>query len=791
MGKGTNQIATEVEAKAIGGATSSVTTDKCTTKTKATSLGCTVSGTYTDNQTVKYSDLSKATTKKYYKVTFREYSSKYIQCYANDEQITSSGLSFEEGTKITITFGYTIYNARTEVATNFMVVNPDASSTTSGWLIVGPSSSILGESQMTATFTLTSNAQVQVTNTQSYTSKTITFNIGEGVTVRCSTLNSVFVTMSDGDTITSCYSDEVQLEVTDYAGYTHATSFSPSISGASDAGFTMPNSNVTVTITTTETGVKEADGDRYEDIVILSIPDSIGYRTLTTLKTSGGAFRTPCTSLSHYSDDESGLLNEELTANSDLTYAYPEFDANDFPIEGHSIALSTFYPSFFFKIPHTINGVIVPRVKVTPCFWNSTFQAYSPMVSNTNIQNDYLVFTIDGSGSQDISFIGDGNNDNGPFQHGCIWDFDETGGKLIYYWFAPNFSYTEEGGNIIEMKSIPTRFCIEALDDNYNKQAIICIDVNYVNDGMCFSDGRNMSPIDRLQVTSFIGYDENDVDPKELQITCIDQNGSGVSSPTDALSCKKLGSNSFFEFDQSIHHLHLGFLEYAISSAEHTYSNFHTAENFSYEEDDRGYVFRLQFPTEKEAPHNVKMTLAVGLLIPKRGSTAKKYVWDYFEHSRFSGDNEYITINITSPQGLNDGDIQSNGDNFTQQQSNSPITIVKFKENGLLYADIIVNINHLERLGIISGNTLGYLTEARHSLSVYISFVCHQQYYCICSNPFYKIPNSNNTQVTQNCTDISLSDTDNLYSITVNSDYIIRDDYTQIGEIRCLQINPL
>lgn len=63
MGQATNQIATEAEAKTIGGSTGSVTTNLCVIKSRATALGCSVSGSYADNQLVMFSDLSKAWTR--------------------------------------------------------------------------------------------------------------------------------------------------------------------------------------------------------------------------------------------------------------------------------------------------------------------------------------------------------------------------------------------------------------------------------------------------------------------------------------------------------------------------------------------------------------------------------------------------------------------------------------------------------------------------------------------------------------------------------------------------------
>ncbi len=63
MGQSTNQIATEAEAKAVGGSSASITTNLCVTKTRAIALGCKVSGTYETNQLNRYSDLSKAYTR--------------------------------------------------------------------------------------------------------------------------------------------------------------------------------------------------------------------------------------------------------------------------------------------------------------------------------------------------------------------------------------------------------------------------------------------------------------------------------------------------------------------------------------------------------------------------------------------------------------------------------------------------------------------------------------------------------------------------------------------------------
>lgn len=54
-----NKIATEQEAKTIGGSSITATTNKMCTKTKAISFGCTVSGTYQDNMLIALTDLSK------------------------------------------------------------------------------------------------------------------------------------------------------------------------------------------------------------------------------------------------------------------------------------------------------------------------------------------------------------------------------------------------------------------------------------------------------------------------------------------------------------------------------------------------------------------------------------------------------------------------------------------------------------------------------------------------------------------------------------------------------------
>ena len=63
MGQLTNQIATEAEARAVGGSSAIITNLLCVTKARAIALGCKVSGAYETNQLVRYSDLSKAWTR--------------------------------------------------------------------------------------------------------------------------------------------------------------------------------------------------------------------------------------------------------------------------------------------------------------------------------------------------------------------------------------------------------------------------------------------------------------------------------------------------------------------------------------------------------------------------------------------------------------------------------------------------------------------------------------------------------------------------------------------------------
>lgn len=67
------KIATESEAKSIGGSSSSVTANKCCTKARAQALGCNVSGTYDSNQLVPKDHLSKKITS--YTITFKTLSS--------------------------------------------------------------------------------------------------------------------------------------------------------------------------------------------------------------------------------------------------------------------------------------------------------------------------------------------------------------------------------------------------------------------------------------------------------------------------------------------------------------------------------------------------------------------------------------------------------------------------------------------------------------------------------------------------------------------------------------------
>ena len=67
------KIATESEAKSIGGSSSSVTANKCCTKARAQALGCNVSGTYDSNQLVPKDHLSKPITR--YTITFKTLSS--------------------------------------------------------------------------------------------------------------------------------------------------------------------------------------------------------------------------------------------------------------------------------------------------------------------------------------------------------------------------------------------------------------------------------------------------------------------------------------------------------------------------------------------------------------------------------------------------------------------------------------------------------------------------------------------------------------------------------------------
>lgn len=99
-GTGTNQIATELEARSKGGNSIVITNDKGCTKARAIYLGCSVSGLYDDNQLVKYSDLSKSVT--YYTATFTansgDFMSTYIICAGQPVQANYNKYRLSMGT---------------------------------------------------------------------------------------------------------------------------------------------------------------------------------------------------------------------------------------------------------------------------------------------------------------------------------------------------------------------------------------------------------------------------------------------------------------------------------------------------------------------------------------------------------------------------------------------------------------------------------------------------------------------------------------------------------------------
>ncbi len=772
MGKGTNQIATEAEAKAIGGATASVTTDKCTTKTRATALGCTVSGSYQNNQTVKYSDLSKSVLDPFYTITWKNYSSHntYIDVLVNGEPIKNSTLSFKKSTSITITFRYYIVNAQTRKVSN--------------WQLQNSSGTVLGTYTSSYTFNITQNVQIYLSSVTYYTSKTITFSIGEGVEVRCKTLNGEFVTKENNNTATSCYEDKVELEITDNLGYQHTTSFSPSIPGASDTGFTMPNSDVTITIETSTIDDTPADGDQYDDIVVLSIPNSVGYRTFTTLIINESAYRTCSNSVSHFDHSRGGLLQETFeSASGNLVYEYPEFEGS-IEYDPYTIAVSTFYPSFLFKIPRVVDNDEINKLRIIPCCWSSEYGTYSPMVDPNFLNNDMMV-TLGNSGTCTIEYPGNNNTNKRSFKCYFDWDFDENYGTLIYYSFSPDLSYNDSGQ--IECFSIPNRFCIELLKENNETLSRVFVDINYENQGANFNNVIDMSPIDGMSV-----YTSSDYSSSDLPVTCI-YNTGGVPVTTHKLDYRKLGMNMFYE-DQGIHFVRPGMLDNIVNIMGNKYSDFTIPNSFSYDTSHKGYAFRVKFPKEKTEPYEIKMRLAIGMLIPVSGSNNKKYVWDYFEHTDFNATDRYgssdgfINISFWSLTGENSVTVLTD---YDMSVGSAPMSIVMHKNSSNIYADILVDLDNFVTVGLFDSQTYGEIMGSSPRLAIYISFTCCSQYWVLCSNPYYELP-ATNSQITTDCTLINLTQTTNLYSTYVSpqNDTVLDAD-TNISCDRLLSIHSL
>lgn len=139
MGTLTNQIATETEARQIGGGGTQYSDTKCVTKTKAINLGCSIRNNYEDNQTVKHSDLYKAPVP--YTITINQVTGGTIRAskssayageiitlsYSTNTNYTFNGYIVKQGTtNINVSSNkFTMPKGNVTVTGSFTYHNPD------------------------------------------------------------------------------------------------------------------------------------------------------------------------------------------------------------------------------------------------------------------------------------------------------------------------------------------------------------------------------------------------------------------------------------------------------------------------------------------------------------------------------------------------------------------------------------------------------------------------------------------------------------------------------------------
>ena len=443
-----------------------------------------------------------------------------------------------------------------------------------------------------------------------------------------------------------------------------------------------------------------------------------------------------------------GYLGEQF---NDIEVTQPSFDHDSTIDSGSQIALSLFYPNFWFKLPARIETRVI-AVRIIPSYYSYEHDKYVSMVSSAN--SDYDAITRFDFNFQDdsanASCGGDEYSSDSAFSHSLEWHYDEEENILCHYWFTPELLYEDEDNCVLKRKCLPERFIIIPYNESDEEGESLIIDFNYTNTNSIDS---SHSPADRMDVRNFTMLNAQE-ESKIRPIINIEASGAVTSYDNSA----------YAEYDCNLCGLELGNVSLTTLS---------TSKYLSMESEDRGYAFRV-YPPKYHLDTSIQMSIAYGNLKFKKGSTGSMFEIEEFSASLFNTDTELgikgSSINI---------DINPNTE-ATLPERSLPYSIKKV-EDTTIYYDVVINLSAMYRMNLISGVSIDDF--ASRAVGLYTSFVCGRQYFAVCSNPDENL--SGNTKMPISSV---IQDNENLFSVTSGDGEILinpNEDKYISGPIFC------
>lgn len=620
MGNKTNQIATQLEAKTIGGGNINITNNKCVTKASAIALLCEVDSSkinYTDNQLVRYQDLS---------------STNVVRIYLGD---TSSLSNFDGRITVNIINNTkkktTILTSSSPVACNAgdnisIEIVPTGNLSTgkyyvSKYDVVGKNN--LNSVTSNSSFTMPGyDCMLNLLSGQKYTAKNLTYIFDDKITLfsetpyhisqQKTTGNTDQIIYKDNFTISGSLVDFYKIKSCIYQYGSKKLTYAINIDENFDYSKTFQAYDANQSITLSSAPQNEDLHLRNEsELCIISIGNSTAQRhlSLTCPETTSETFvRTPDNTY------RQTLNFASMNTYENREFAVPEASRYDFTSTCLDRAnngpenlpcVYTDMPNIAyitFAVPITNFDSELSSISIYPCCWSNESSSFVVKNSENGIPDSGIIFEDIINNPSQTHSMNDGS------YCGLSCDFDETPMYVIckYYYVDTNIiktmsqeSFDTLNNDQDSSKNVINLFGIQMTYGSSTTNAY-CVLYKYLQDKYNPFDSCEIIPIDNYKYIN--GY----FDVSKLQqihdIPCIYQDLGTSTRYTHLLDGAPSGSN-YVDFDANVGIYQFGRLVMDVQNLQN---------DFSYQTDDYMWGFKIYVPQINEDIGDIIINLRLG-----------------------------------------------------------------------------------------------------------------------------------------------------------------------------------